>query len=77
MQQGPIPYTTFLARCSVLADGLTINEGFFKERLSELRAEGRYRVFAVSNGAAAVFRAPLTTGSAPPYCVLDIYKLLN
>jgi len=40
-------------------------EGFFKQRLDSLRAEGRYRVFADSSGAAAGFRAPSITASAP------------
>jgi len=40
-------------------------ERFFKERLGELRAEGRYRLFAIWSGAAVGSPAPMTTGSAP------------
>jgi 5-aminolevulinate synthase len=40
-------------------------EGFFKDSLEALCAEGRYRVFAALERRCGVFRAPSTTASAP------------
>jgi hypothetical protein len=73
MQQGPIPYTTFLARRSVLADGLT--KASSKSACRSCAPRVGTASLPISNGAAAVFRAPLTTGSASPHCVFDIYDL--
>ena len=39
-------------------------EGFFKERLNALRAEGRYRVFADLERRCGRYRAPTIIGSA-------------
>jgi 5-aminolevulinate synthase len=40
-------------------------EGFFKQHLDALHAEGRYRVFADLERCCGRFRAPSIIGSAP------------
>jgi hypothetical protein len=40
-------------------------EGFFRERLDALRAEGGIAFSPISSGAAAGFREPSITASAP------------